>query len=76
MKAFSTFDFDTRATNSRIRGDHGILKLNTLDRDALEDKERVLSFVNAHKDDIADEYISVKYKGAELSWVSKLKELL
>lgn len=75
-EAFNAFDFDDRAVNSRIRGDHSILKLNTLDRDARDDKERILSFVDSHKDSIADEYTSVAYNGDELSWVAKLKDIL
>ena len=74
--AFSAYDFDTKAKNSRIRGDRGILKLNTLDRDPREDKERILHFVDNHKNDIAEVYTSLKYEGDELSWVLKLRELL
>lgn len=76
IAAFSAFDFDHRANNSRIRGDYGILKVNTLERDVREDKQRILRFVDSHKDDIADEYISVKPVGEELSWIKKIKDLL
>lgn len=75
-EAFATFEFDDTAKTSRIKGDGGILKVKVVERNANEDKRRVLNFVDNHKDDIAKEYISIPYSGPELSWVNALKKLL
>ena len=74
-EAFAAFDFDITAKNSRIKGDDSILKQNTLDRNAKEDKQRIIDFVDAHKDIIADNYTKSPYTGPSLSWIDKLNEL-
>lgn len=74
--AMAAFSFDDTAKTSRIKGDGGILKLNTLERNANEDKQRIIDFVDSHKDMIANEYVSKPYSGAELSWVAKLKSMM
>lgn len=74
--AFSTFVFDDTAKNSRIKGDDSILKIGNLDRNPKEDKQRVIAFVDAHKEEIANIYTEQPYTGAPLSWVSKLDALL
>lgn len=75
-EAFAAFDYDNTATRSRIKGDNGILKLNTLDRNANDDKQRIIAFVDAHKEEIANCYTAHPYSGAALTWVSKLEDLL
>ena len=74
--AFATFEFDNTAKTSRIKGDGGILKVKVVDRNANEDKKRILDFVDSHKDAIAKEYVSMPYGGGDLSWVIALKNLL
>lgn len=74
--AMAAFSFGDTAKTSRIKGDGGILKLNTLERNANEDKQRIIDFVDSRKDTIANEYMSKPYKGAELSWVTKLKSIM
>ena len=74
--AMAAFSLDDTAKTSRIKGDGGILKLNTLERNANEDKQRIIDFVDNHKDAIANEYVSKPYSGAELSWVTKLKTIM
>lgn len=74
--AFSTFEFYDIAKTSRIKGDGGILKVKALDRDANEDKKRILAFVDSHKDVIAKEYVSKPYSGPELSWLTTIKAIL
>ncbi len=75
-EAFATFVFDNTAKTSRIKGDGGILKVKVVDRNANEDKKRILDFVDCHKDAIAKEYVSMPFGGADLSWVMALKNLL
>jgi len=75
-EAFATFTFDESAKNSRIKGDNSILKVNKLTRNAREDKQRVISFVDTHKEEIANKYTAKSYAGTGLSWVAKLNDLL
>lgn len=75
-QTFSTFEFDDQAKNSRIKGDDGILKVKALGRNAREDKQRIIAFVDSHKGQIADKYIEQPFEGEQPSWVGKLKELL
>lgn len=74
--AFETFEFDATAMNSRIKGDDSILKVRDASRNAREDKQRILAFVDGHKDEIANIYTENPYTGAALSWVAKLDSLL
>lgn len=74
-EALASFNFDETATHSRIKGDDSILKQNTLDRNIREDKQRIIDFVDAHKDVIANIYTSTPYVGTALGWVNKLNEL-
>ena len=74
-EAFATFIFDESAKNSRIKGDNSILKVNKLERNAREDKLRIVAFVDAHKEELANIYTSKPYTGGELSWVKKLNEM-
>lgn len=74
-EAFASFDFDETATHSRIKGDDSILKQNTLDRNIREDKQRIIDFVDAHKDVIANIYTSTPYVSTPLGWVNKLNAL-
>ena len=75
-EAFATFEFDNTAKTSRIKGDGGILKVKVVDRNANEDKKRILDFVDSHKDAIAKAYVSMPFGRADLSWVIALKNLL
>lgn len=75
-EAFAAFDFDDSSVNSRIKGDNSILKQNTLSRNAKDDKLRIMSFVDSHKDKIATIYVSKPHTGTKLPWILKLKELL
>ena len=74
--AFAAFDFDDTSINSRIKGDNSILKQNTLTRNPKNDKQRIITFVDSHKNDIATIYVSKPHTGIELTWLHKLKELL
>ena len=75
-EAFAAFDFDDSSVNSRIKGDNSILKQNTLSRNAKDDKLRIMSFVDSHKDKIATIYVSKPHTETKLTWIHKLKELL
>jgi len=75
-EAFSAFDFDDTSVNSRIKDDDSILKQNTTSRNAKDDKRRIKSFVDGHKDEIASIYVAKPYTGVELPWIHKLKDLL
>ena len=75
-EAFAAFDFDDSSVNSRIKGDNSILKQNTLSRNAKDDKLRIMSFVDSHKDKIATIYVSKPHTRTKLPWILKLKELL
>ena len=74
--AFETFEFDNTAKNSRIKGDDSILKVKDITRNAREDKQRIMTFVDEHKDAIADIYTQSPYTGVAPSWVAKLNALL
>ena len=45
-------------------------------RNAKDDKLRIISFVDCHKDRIASIYVTKPHTGVQLSWLHKLKELL
>lgn len=74
--AFASFSFDDTASHSRLKGDDSILKLINVTRNAKLDKQRIVDFVDAHKDIIAKLYTSRPNMGVSLTWVDKLNELL
>lgn len=74
--AFASFDFDNTTNHSRIKGDDSVLKLNNVTRNAKADKQRIVDFVDAHKDTIAQLYTSHPLPSTSLTWVDKLNELL
>ncbi len=76
QKAFSSFIFDETANHSRIKGDDSILKLNDLTRNAKDDKQTIVSFIDSHKDIVANFYTTKPYSGVPLPWVLKLNALL
>jgi len=75
-EAFASFDFDGTANHSRLKGDDSILKVNTLTRNTKADKQRIVDFVDAHKDTIAEQYTLRPLSSYSLTWVDKLNELL
>ena len=75
-EAFSTFVFDDTALHSRIKGDNSILKVARADKNTKEDKQKIISFVNSHKDIISEIYISKPKTSISLDWIEHLKELI
>ena len=68
--------FDENVRTSRIIGDYSILNHLGNGRNNRQDKNTIVSFVNKHKKEIADEYIQ-NPKGEDIPcWVERIIEIL
>lgn len=74
--AFNAFEFDTSVKTSRIIGDYSIINHLGGGRNIRQDKETIVSFINNHKKEIADEYIKLPNEYPNPSWVEKIIEIL
>lgn len=74
-EVFGYYELNDKVKNSRIKGDYSILKPKSLDRDLASDKSVLLKFIDSHKDDIAQKYVSNVPTGEMPKWISELKKL-
>lgn len=70
--AFSAFTFDSDINNSRIIGDNSILQHLGNGRNLRVDKSLIVEFVNSHKRDISEIYISQDRNHIMPNWISEI----
>ena len=68
----NSFDFDKTVKNSRIKGDYSILNPKGNGRNAREDKDQIIQFVDEHKEEIATIYTSFPKSDERPNWVNIL----
>ena len=69
------YEFNANVNNSRIKGDYSILKSKSLERDLASDKSVISSFIDSHKDEIAQKYINQAPTGNVPKWIKDLQML-
>lgn len=74
-ETWSYYEFSNNVNNSRIKGDFSILKSKSLERNLASDKSVISSFIDLHKDEIAQNYISQKPTGNVPKWINELQKL-
>lgn len=72
---FGFYYYNNNVKNSRIKGDYSILRPNSIDRDPAADKAVISAFIDSHKDDIAQKYVSHPLTGDIPNWINELKTL-
>lgn len=74
-ETWNYYEFNANVNNSRIKGDYSILKSKSSDRDLASDKSVISSFIDSHKDEIAQKYINQTPTGNVPKWIEELERL-
>ena len=75
-ECLNSFSFDINVKNSRIKGDYSILNHKGNGRNVREDKDRIIKFIDDHKEDIATIYTHFPKSSVRPNWIKLLLDNL
>lgn len=74
-EVWAAYEYNSACHSSRIKGDDSLIKGTTLGRNISDDKKVICSFIDLHKRDIAEKYVSYPKPSTMPKWLTLLKDM-